>query len=258
MANNCPSCGSPASGKFCGQCGARLTAMACSQCGAAIQAGAKFCASCGTAVGAEPAVRAGGGGGRSVLPFAIAAGAGLVVALIIAYRSQSPAGAAQAQQQAAPQAPFATQGGGAPPDLSKMSPREAFDRLFTRVMTASENGDTAQANRFTPMAIMAYGNLPEVDADARYDVALIKLHAGDFDGARALADTIRRQEPRHLFGFVLQAAIGQFEKKPNDVTAAYKGFLAVADEELKTNRPEYAAHRGMLDSFRQAAEQGAR
>ena len=203
-------------------------------------------------------MRGPGGGGRSLLPFAIAAGAGIVVALIIAYRSQSPAGAAQVQQQAASQAPFASQGDGSPPDLSKMSPREAFDRLFTRVMTASENGDTAQANRFTPMAIMAYGNLPEADADARYDVALIKLHAGDFDGARALADTIRKQDPRHLFGFVLQAAIGQFEKKPTDVTVAYKGFLAVADQELKTNRPEYAAHRGMLDSFRQAAEQGTR
>ena len=233
--------------------------MACASCGSAIQPGARFCASCGTPVGAEPAVRVSGGGGRSVLPFAIAAGAGLVVALIIAYRSQTPAGAAQVEPQAAPLAPFATQGGGGtPPDLSKMSPREAFDRLFTRVMTASENGDTAQANRFTPMAIMAYGNLPEVDADARYDVALIKLHAGDFNGARALADTIRSQDPRHLFGFVLQAAIGQFTQKPNDVTAAYKGFLAVADEELKTNRPEYAAHRGMLDSFRQAAEKGAR
>jgi hypothetical protein len=161
-------------------------------------------------------------------------------------------------QAAVPEAPFATGGGGAPPDLSKMTPREAFDRLFNRVMTASENGDTAQANRFTPMAIMAYGNLPETDPDAQYDVALIKLHTGDFDGARALADTIRTTHPKHLFGFVLQAAIGQFEKKPDQVTAAYRGFLAVADEELKANRPEYVAHRGMLDSFRQSAEQATR
>jgi hypothetical protein len=108
------------------------------------------------------------------------------------------------------------------------------------------------------MAIMAYGNLPDADADARYDVALIKLHAGDFAGARALADTIRTQEPKHLFGFVLEAAIGQFEKKPDQVNAAYRGFLAVADEELKANRPEYTAHRGMLDSFRQAAEQATK
>ena len=191
-----------------------------------------------------------------MLPFGIAAGAGLVVALIIAYRSQGPAAAATVA--APPEAPFAAPGGGTPPDLSKMSPREAFDRLFTRVMTASENGDTAQANRFTPMAIMAYGNLPDVDADARYDMALIKLHAGDFAGARALADTIRTQEPKHLFGFVLQAALGQFEKHPDQVTAAYRGFLAAVDGELKVNRPEYVAHRAMLDSFRQAAEQATR
>jgi hypothetical protein len=220
-----------------------------------VQAGARFCGTCGTAIGAvAPTLST---SRRNVVPFAIAAAAGLVAALIIAYRSQGgPAGAVA--QASAPQAPFASSDGGAPPDLSKMTPREAFDRLFNRVMTASERGDTAQANRFTPMAIMAYGNLPEADADARYDVALIKLHAGDFDGARALADTIRTQDPKHLFGFVLQAAIGQFEKKPAAVTAAYRGFLAVADEELKTNKPEYTAHRGMLDSFRQSAEQGTR
>jgi hypothetical protein len=212
----------------------------------------RFCGTCGTPVGAAAAAPS---GRKNLLPFAIAAGAGLVVALIIAYRSQPSAAAVQA----VPEAPFAgPAGGGTLPDLSKMTPREAFDRLFTRVMTASENGDTAQANRFTPMAIMAYGNLPEADADARYDVALIKLHAGDFAGARALRDTIRTQDPKHLFGFVLQAALGQFEKKPDEVTAAYRGFLAVADDELKTNRPEYTAHRGMLDSFRQSAEQATK
>jgi len=254
MSGRCPSCNAPASGKFCGQCGARLGAAACTQCGAAVQPGARFCAACGTPVGAEAGSRPVAAPGRRVLPFAVAAGAGLVVALIALYRTQSPAAAAAPSAQ---DAPFAGAGGGTPPDLSKMTPREAFDRLFNRVMTASENGDTASANRFTPMAIMAYGNLPDVDADARYDVALIKLHAGDFDGARALADTIRKQEPRHLFGFVLQAALGQFEKKPDQVTAAYRGFLAVADEELKANRPEYAAHRSMLDSFRQTAEKAA-
>lgn len=256
MSGRCPSCNAPASGKFCGQCGARLGAGACSQCGTALQAGARFCASCGTPVSGQ-AARPAASAGKRALPLAIGAGAVLVLALIAVYRGQSPAAAAAP---ASANAPFAGgTGGGALPDLSKMTPREAFDRLFNRVMTASENGDTAQANRFAPMAIMAYGNLPEVDADARYDVALIKLHAGDFDGARALADTIRRQEPKHLFGFVLQAALGQFEQKPAEVTAAYRGFLAVADDELtKTNRPEYVAHRTMLDSFRQSAEKATK
>jgi hypothetical protein len=42
------------------------------------------------------------------------------------------------------------------------------------------------------------------------------------------------------------------------VTSAYRGFLAVADEELKANRPEYVAHRSMLDNFRQTAEKAAK
>ena len=176
MSGRCPSCNAPASGKFCGQCGARLGAAACTQCGAALQPGARFCAACGTPVGAEagtPPGRQRRPGGCSRLR--VAAGAGLVVVLIALYRTQSPAAAPAPAGQ---EAPFAGSGGGTPPDLSKMTPREAFDRLFNRVMTASENGDTASANRFTPMAIMAYGNLSDADADARYDVALIKLHVG--------------------------------------------------------------------------------
>jgi len=195
-----------------------------------------------------------GAGGRQVLPYAVAGGAALVAVLALAFRGQPEASPVATTAEA----PFAGNGGGAPPDLSKMTPREAFDRLFNRVMTASEQGDTATANRLAPMAVMAYGNLPDADADARYDVALIKLHSGDFDGARALADTIRTQNPQHLFGFVLQAALGQFENKPASVTEAYRGFLAVADQELKVNRPEYTAHRGMLDNFRQTAEKAAR
>src|SRR6185295_1365893 len=117
MTSTCPSCGAPANGKFCGQCGARLAPVACAQCGATVQAGARFCGTCGTPVGTVG--KATGGAGKSMLPFAMAAGAGLVVALIIAYRGgQTPAAATVA----APEAPFAAQGGGGtPPDLSKMS-----------------------------------------------------------------------------------------------------------------------------------------
>ena len=187
------------------------------------------------------------GGNRSVVPFAIAGVAVLIFALTLAFRSQ-PAGAPQA---AAPMTSPAS--GGTPPDLSQMTPREAFNRLFTRVMTASEQGDTATASRFTPMALMAYRNLPEVDIDARYDVALIHLHVGDIAAARALADTIQREQSNHLFGYVLRAAIARFDTLPAEARAAYREFLAQAEAELKAGRPEYDAHRSMLDSFRQTA-----
>src|SRR4030095_4488668 len=185
MSGRCPACGASAAGKFCSQCGASMAPQTCRKCGSAVAAGARFCASCGTAVGAgmPPATPTVMGAGRSPLPFAVAGGAVLDIALVPAPRSQ-PSGAAapqQAEPLAAPQ--------GRPPDLSQMTPREAFDRLFTRVMTAWERGDSATANRFTPMALMAYGNLPDVDIDARYDAALIHLHGGSTDAARALADT---------------------------------------------------------------------
>jgi hypothetical protein len=190
---------------------------------------------------AQPAAAA---GSRNVVPFAVAGVAVLIFALTLAFRSQPATPAAPA--------PVAAQPGGLP-DLSTMTPRDAFNRLFTRVMTASEQGDTATANRFTPMALMAYRNLPEVDIDARYDVALIHLHAGDIQAARALADTIQREEAKHLFGFVLRAAIARFDNQPAAARSAYRDFLALADQELKANRPEYDAHRSMLENFRQTA-----
>ena len=56
-------------------------------------------------------------------------------------------------QQGLPAAGLAT--GGAPPDISNMSPIEAADRLFNRVMQATSSGDSAQAQAFLPMAIAA-------------------------------------------------------------------------------------------------------
>jgi len=229
-----------------------MTARPCGKCGVSVAAGARFCAACGTTVGAAgtSASQQPPAGGRPVLPFAIAGVAVLVFVLVLALRGK-PAGAPPQAIQSAPSS-------GSLPDLSQMSPREAFNRLFTRVMTASEQGDTAQANRFMPMALMAYRNLPEVDIDARYDVALIHLHAGDIAAARALADTIQAERSKHLFGFVLRAAIARFDGKPDAAKAAYRQYLAVADEELRANRPEYDAHRSMLDSFRQTAITGSR
>src|SRR2546423_1717293 len=52
---------------------------------------------------------------------------------------------------------------GPAPDISQMSPRERFDRLFNRIMQAAQQGDSAQVQRFTPMALGAYAQLDSVD-----------------------------------------------------------------------------------------------
>jgi hypothetical protein len=136
-----------------------------------------------------------------------------------------------------------------------MTPRERFDRLFNRIMRAAEQGDGATVERFAPMALSAYGMLDaaDVDADARYHAALIRLHTGDVDGAAALADTILKKHPGHLFGIIIRGTIARFKKDQKALDQSYTDFLAHYDAETKAKRPEYAEHPRALDEFLKAA-----
>src|SRR5213079_541375 len=104
-----------------------------------------------------------------------------------------------------PVAPFASSGGGRPPDISQMSPEERANRLFNRVMILAEAGKNDSVQFFLPMALGAYGQLPSLDADARYHVGLLQRAGGDANAALAQADTIRKAIPTHLFIYVLRA-----------------------------------------------------
>ena len=84
---------------------------------------------------------------------------------------------------------------GPAPDISAMTPRERFDRLYNRIMQASERSDSAEVERFTPMALGAYQQLDTRDADARYHAAVLQMQVGNFPAARALADTIVQESP---------------------------------------------------------------
>lgn len=141
----------------------------------------------------------------------------------------------------------------APPDISNMSPRERFNRLYNRVMQAAQSGDEATVTRFSPMALMAYAQLDTIDADARYHAALIKVHTGDVEASRALADTILTESPGHLFGYIIQGTVARFRKDEKALDRAYSGFLKHYDSEMKAGRPEYQEHRTSLDDFRKAA-----
>jgi hypothetical protein len=174
----------------------------------------------------------------------------LVVLLVMVSRSSpAPTVAAAAEQGAAP-----VEGdGGAPPDISNMSPRERFDRLYNRVMRAAQSGDEATVTRFTPMALMAYGQLDSIDADARYHAALLEVHSGDVAGPTALADTILLREPGHLFGYIIRGTVARWKKDDKALGRAYAGFLEHYDAEMKAARPEYADHKVSVDEFHQQA-----
>jgi hypothetical protein len=146
--------------------------------------------------------------------------------------------------------------GGAPgvaPDISRMTPRERFDRLFNRIMTAAEQRDSAQVQRFTPMALGAYAQLDRYDADARYHAAVLYLQVGDAASALALADTILAETPGHLFGYVIRGSAAELRSDRAALARARREFADRFPAESAANRPEYRDHAPVIEGFRREA-----
>jgi len=249
VAETCSACGAEASGRFCNQCGGAVSAA---------------CRECGTAVGAAPAPAA-PAQRAPLLPW-IAAGTVLaaILLLIVVPRAREAGGseAEAAPATSAPQAPFANGGGGAPgtgtpPDLSTMTPEEAADRLFNRVMTAVANGDTAQAARFVPMAIAAYGRVENLDADGRYHLAALHMVNGDAASARAEADRLLAGNPTHLFGLFVAAQAADASGQREEAKAFFRRFDESYDAEVAKNLPEYGEHSQGLPEMREQARASA-
>ena len=214
--------------------------MRCPSCGA--ESAGRFCNSCG-----KPLAKA-----RTLtvsLPWAIAVAAslGFLVLLVVIL-----AGREKASQSNALTTPSRVPAG-APPDISNLTPRERFDRLYNRVMAAAENGDQATVTQFTPMAVMAYSQLDDIDADARFHLGLLTLHTGDQAQVEALADTILQQNPGHLFAYMIRGAQARFTRDDVALKQAYADFLGHYETEIAAGRPEYADHKRSIDDFLAAA-----
>ncbi len=223
----------------------------CSSCGNPFGPDARFCPGCGRPLGqgaGSPAVRS-----SDRLPWLIAGGAlaGMLALLLVVMARNAGDAAATT-----PAGPVTTSGGtgAVPPDLSQLSPKERFDRLYNRIMQAAPSGDQATMSRFMPMALGAYEMLDSVDADARYHAALLRVHNGDVAGSRALGDSILAGQPGHLLGYVVQGTTARWARDDEALAVAYQGFLASYDREMKANRPEYGEHRASIEGFRREAE----
>jgi hypothetical protein len=145
---------------------------------------------------------------------------------------------------------------GPAPDISRMTPRERFDRLFNRIMQAADQGDTVQVERFLPMALGAYAQLDSADVDARYHAAVLHIEGGDGPGALALADTILAAVPTHLFGFIIRGEVAALQHDSAAHARAGREFLAHYEAEMKARRVEYLEHEPAIDDFRKEAEKG--
>ena len=125
-------------------------------------------------------------------------------------------------------------------------------RLNDRIMTAAQNGDSAQVAMFLPMAFGAYRQLPAADTDLRYHAALLHAQAGNWSDAKALADSILAQESSNLLGLVLQGTLAELTGDQNLRNRAYERFIAVWSSEIVRDNQEYVDHRDVLDAFRGA------
>lgn len=227
--------------------------MICHACGAQLSHTAKFCHKCGAVV-----ATAGATGWRAGFPWAIAGAVlGALVTVIVMRTTNAPSVADQGSSGGGgPVAPFASAGGGGgrPPDISQMSPQERANRLFNRVMILAEAGKQDSVQFFMPMALGAYGQLPALDADARYHLGLLHLANGDIAAALAQADTIQRVTPSHLFIYILRAHAYQEQGNKAQEQQAYADFLRHEQAELALKRAEYEDHRESLTSFHSEAE----
>ncbi|HEU4886026.1 MAG TPA: zinc ribbon domain-containing protein [Longimicrobium sp.] len=249
MSQTCPSCDAPASGRFCPQCGVAIDAQ-CRECQNPLPAGARFCNQCGVPVSAAAApARA----RQPALPWAIAGVAVVVLAAmtilprISGDEAQQPAPLAQ-QQAAAPGDPSSV-------DLASMTPREAADRLFNRVMQGLSAGDSTEVTRFAPMAIQAYGMVPERDADLHYHLGELYRVTGNAPSARAQADSILATDPKHLFGLYGAARAEELRGDQSAAKGMYQRFLDAYAAEVARNLPEYQEHSQGLPSMRASAQQ---
>lgn len=282
----CPACGKHATGNFCHHCGAALGARSCRQCGASLAATAAFCNQCGAQApggGGAPTPRASGGGqgGRGVKgggasrrgqgakpaqevtraavvaesvagagPWWVAGVALFVVILVVGWSMVSPEGPSVAPGMG---------GGSADPnaagtmDISQMSPREAADRLFDRIMRTVSAGDTAGALGFAPMAVQAFEVAEPLDLDGLFHLALVQQLSNP-EGALATAKRMLDSEPDHILGL---GVAGEAAAALGDEAAArdyFSHLLRVYDVQFARTLPEYEGHRNILGQLRGTAQ----
>lgn len=253
----CPKCGSPASGNFCGNCGAALAARHCTQCGASLQAGARFCTQCGAGASGGGGPRSSGasasgggsgpgGGGDANVAWWFAGGLMILLIVVVAWPILRP-------EQVAPVPTQAPATGAAAVDLNSMTPRQAADALFQRVMQAASAGDSAQVQQFIPMAIQAYDRARPLDLHGLFDLSTLQRTAGDFVGALATAEEGLADDPDHLL--LLYAAAQAADEQGDAETARrhYEHLLEIYDAEMATQNLDYEAHSTMLPSARSDA-----
>jgi len=219
---------------------------ACSSCGEVNKASARFCQDCGRSL-------VGGGWFNAQTLTIIGAALLTLIALGLLFGSVIGTGPTSGggPSAGAPSRTASGVGNSQPPDLSTMTPREAADRLFNRVMMADEQGNTDEVAQFAPMAVAAYDQLDGLDLDGLYHVGLIHAAAGNAESAWDAVERLKAVVPGHLLASVLEHRLAMEEGDQAKADRATERFRTHYDEEINVDRQEYRHHRRSIDLFQE-------
>jgi tetratricopeptide (TPR) repeat protein len=131
-----------------------------------------------------------------------------------------------------------------------MTPRQAADRLFDRVMRAASAGDSAQALQFLPMAIQAYERAQPLDLDGAFHLSTLQRTGMNQQSALTTAQAALEQDQNHLL--LLHAAAEAARELGETALAGeyYQRILDLYDSEANLQKPAYVAHENMMESIR--------
>jgi hypothetical protein len=254
----CPQCRKPASGNFCQHCGAALGGRFCNKCGAKLTGAAKFCNKCGAPSAGAPR-RAAAEEGASPLsgsnaPWWIAGLAMFAIILVVGWNAVKPGPA----QGPVPGMPGGGAGGNPAEgvstlDIETMTPREAADRLFERVMTSIEQGDTVDALNFQPMAVGAYERAEPLNMDGLLHLALLQSITDPAAGL-ATAKRMLETEPDHVLGLgaAAQAALALGDSA--QAAEYYQRLLDHYATESVRTLEEYQLHETLMQGMKEDAQ----
>ena len=145
-------------------------------------------------------------------------------------------------------------GTGAPPDISSMTPIEAADRLFDRVMRSTSEGDSAAAQQFVPMAIAAYQRARPLTLDGLFHLSMLNRTAMNLEAALDVALEVVERDPKHLLGLAAAAEAAIELGLLDEADKHYRQILSIFDEESKRPLEEYDMHSRIVVVLKQDAE----
>ncbi len=150
--------------------------------------------------------------------------------------------------------PASSQGLGASAvDLTSMTPREAADRLFSRVMGSVDAGDTQSALNFVPMAIAAYERIPDLNLDDRFHLSLLHAVGNNGQAALDIAEEGLAIRPTHILDLAAAAEAAALLGDTALARTYYQTLVDGYEEELASGLPEYELHSNLLPTLLEEA-----